>query len=82
MDIQTEAEVFIIYTAGKGFITGRQKMRFTNNLAKARVYNRKCDASNSMNMWASKYGESHVVSVDLLLDAKSLFKTLLKGKKK
>jgi len=82
MDIETEAEVYVIYTAGKGFVTGRQTMRYNPKFTKARVYNRKCDAVNSMNNWAVKHGESHVIDVKLVLDPKALFKTLLKGKKK
>ena len=78
-DMETEAEVFVIYTAGKGFVQGRQRMRFTPHFTKARVYNRKCDAMNSKKMWADREGDSHVIPVQLVLDPKKLFKTLLKG---
>lgn len=81
MDIETEAEVYVVYTANEGFVTGRAKLRYTTKLVKARVYNRRCDATNSMNQWASKNGESHVIPVTLTLDSKSLFKTLLRGRK-
>ena len=79
--MKTETNVYVIYVPDKGFVTGRSTMRFVNAFEKARVYNRKCDAENSVNMWdGTKKEQAFVIPVRLTLDPKALFKTVLAGK--
>ena len=83
MDIEnTETDVYIIFVSGKGFVTGRTTMRFTNKFEKARIYNRECDAANSVRQWGGfpDKENAYIIPVKLTLDPKKLFKAVLKGK--
>lgn len=79
--MKTETDVYVIYVPGEGFVTGRTPtMRFTPDFTRARVYNRSCDANNSITMWDGvKNKPTHIIPVRLTLDPKELFKTVLKG---
>lgn len=83
MDIEnTETDVYVIFVAGKGFVTGRSTMRFTDKFEKARVYNRECDADNSVRQWGGIPAKenAYVIPVRLTLDPKKIFKAVLRGK--
>jgi len=79
--MKSEAEVYVVYKPGDGFLTGRNTLRFADSFEKARVYNRECDAKNAMRQWQGTAGtDAIVVPVQLILDPKALFKSILKGK--
>lgn len=80
-EVQTESEVYVIYSPGSGYVTGRTHIRFVKDFVKARIYGRACDAENSLKHWGgAKDKPAYVIPVKVILDPKQLFKTVLSGK--
>ena len=82
MNITTEAELYIIYVNGKGYLTPLARKPFTSKIEKARFFNRNCDAVNSIarnpafNKCKSK---AIIIPVPISVDPKIIFKKILKG---
>ncbi len=83
MNITTEAELYVIFVNGSGYFTGKERAPFHKDLAKARFFNRNCDAVNSVarNPRIPDRSKAIVIPVPVKADPKVIFHKILKGGK-